>query len=202
MATKRDEEALALYIRLMEEAKGRALSINPITNSQIGIGAPLIREYCFLQLRILCELIALGCLIAHGDITNTKYFQKNVYKADDIVRRMEKLHPEFYPIASSISFPEPGRVHIEPLQTGFLTKSELISLYGKCGDVLHKGTLDRVINAGPFRMDYTDINEWGQKILNLLSVHRISRIGGRFHFIIALEYHAASGNVSGWIAEN
>ena len=47
MATKKDEEALALYIRLMEEVKGRAFSINTITQSPIQIGPPLIREYCF-----------------------------------------------------------------------------------------------------------------------------------------------------------
>ena len=90
MATKRDEEALALYIRLMEEVKGRAFSINAITHSPIQIGPPLIREYCFLQLRMLCELIALGCLVAHGDIANTKYFQRDAYKADDIMRRLEE----------------------------------------------------------------------------------------------------------------
>lgn len=202
MATKSDEDALALYIRLMEEAKGRALSINGITRAQSGVGPPLIREYCFLQLRMLCELIALGCLVAHGDITKTKYFQKDAYKADDILKRLEGLHPEFYPVASQLSFPTAGHVHIEPLTSGFLTKKELISLYGLCGSVLHKGTLDRVINPDPFRLDYADINEWGQKALNLLSVHRMSRVGGRFHFIIALEYHAAAGNVSGWIAES
>ena len=96
----------------------------------------------------------------------------------------------------------PGGAHIEPMESGFLTKSELISLYGRCGDVLHKGTLDRLISPAPFRMDYEDIIEWGQKILNLMSIHRISRIGGQFHFVVALEYRAAGGNVSGWIAES
>ncbi len=201
MATKSDEAALALYIRLMEEVKGRAFTINTITQSSMAIGPPLIREYCFLQLRMLCELIALGCLIAHGDITKTRYFQKDAYKADDILRRLGDLHPEFYPVASKMTF-HPGGGHIEPLESGFLTKAELIGLYGRCGDVLHKGTLDRLISPKPFKMDYQDIMEWGQKILNLLSVHRISRIGGRFYFVVALEHTDVGGNVSAWIAEN
>ena len=86
--------------------------------------------------------------------------------------------------------------------SGFLTKPELISLYGRCGDVLHKGTLDRVINPRPFKMDYLDIIDWGQKILNLMSVHRIKRIGGKFNFVIALEHRDVGGNVSGWITES
>ena len=150
---------------------------------------------------MLRELIALGCLVAHGDITKTKYFQRDAYKADDIMRRLEGLHSDFYPIASSMTF-YPGGAHIEPLSSGFLTKSELISLYGRCGDVLHKGTLNRIINPAPFRMDYQDIMESGQKILNLMSVHRISRFGGKFHFVIALEHRDVGGNVSGWIAES
>jgi hypothetical protein len=201
MATQRDEEALVLYIRLMEEVKGRAFSINAIVNSPISIGPPLIREYCFLQLRMLCELIALGCLVAHGDITNTKYFRRDAYKADDILHRLEMLHSDFYPVPSKLTF-HPGGGHIEPIVSGFLTKSELISLYGRCGDVLHKGTLDRIISPLPFRMDYHDIVDYGQKLLNLMSIHRISRIGGKFHFVVALQHTDEGGNVTGWIAES
>jgi hypothetical protein len=43
---------------------------------------------------MLCELIALGCLIAHGDVTNTNYFQNKAYKADDILRKLEELHAD------------------------------------------------------------------------------------------------------------
>jgi hypothetical protein len=200
MPTKSDEAALALYISVMEEVKARSFSINTITQSAIALGPPLIREYCFLQLRMLCELIALGCLVAHGDITKTKYFQRDAYKADDIMRRLEELHPEFYPFPVTPIF-NPGHVHLEPISSGFLTKPELISLYGRCGDVLHKGTLDRLISPKPLRMDYADIMDWGQKILNLLSSHRISRVGGHFHFLVFLEHRDSGGNVSGWIAE-
>jgi hypothetical protein len=201
MASKSDEAALALYVNIMEEVKGRAFGINTITQSQIAIGPPLIREYCFLQLRMLCELIALGCLVAHGDITKTKYFQRDAYKADDILRRLEELHPEFYPFPVTPIF-NPGHIHLEPITSGFLTKAELISLYGRCGDILHKGTLDLLISPRPWRMDYTDIGEWGQKILNLLSSHRISRIGGRFHMVVFLEHIPSGGNVHAAIAEN
>jgi hypothetical protein len=94
MPTQEDLDAAGVYTSIMEEAKFRALSINTLTMSKIGLPVPLLREFCFLELRMLCELIALGCLVAHGDIEETKSpaLQRN-YHAGDIVKRLEKLHP-------------------------------------------------------------------------------------------------------------
>jgi hypothetical protein len=61
MPTQADLDAANVYTSIMEEAKFRALSIN--TLSGYALPVPLQREYCFLQLRMLCELIALGCLV-------------------------------------------------------------------------------------------------------------------------------------------
>ena len=203
MPTTDDEKAMALYLSIMEEAKIRAYSINTITNNPIGLPPPLVREYCFLQLRMLCELIALGCLVAHGDIKETKAkdFQK-AYKADDILKRLGELHPAFYPVPVTPVFGN-ASVHLEVIETGFLTKSDLIELYGKCGDVLHKGNLRRLLSPRiPSQTNFPDINNWGQKTLNLLSSHRISRVGGNFHFVTFLEAAQAGGNVLMSIAES
>jgi hypothetical protein len=47
---------------------------------------------------MLCELIALGCFVAHGDIEATKAssFQK-AYKADDILKRLARLIRQIAP---------------------------------------------------------------------------------------------------------
>ncbi len=50
--------------------------------------------------------------------------------------------------------------------------------------------------------DFRDIQEWGQKILNLLSVHLISRREGKFHLIVLLEAAQTGGNVLVSIAES
>jgi len=194
--TQADTSAQNLYAAIMAEAKSRALSINALTNAGLAIPLQLIRESCFLQLRMLCELIALGCLVAHGDIKDleSSSFQKT-YHAADIVKRLEKLHPNFYPVPRKLEF-SPGRVHAADYVGDFLTKKDLISLYGKCGDVLHRGSLRQLLN--PKRQppnDLKDVQTWGQKILNLLSVHSISRIGGNFHFLVALEAAQTGGNV-------
>ena len=164
---------------------------------------PLQREYCFLQLRMLCELIALGCLIAHGDIEETKSSRvQEAYHAGEIVKRLEKLHPNFYPSPRNLVF-MPGHVHLGDYDREFLTKSELITLYGKCGDALHRGSLRQLLDPkSQVPADFSDIQEWGQKILNLLSVHLISRIGGNFHFVVMLESPQAGSNVLVSLAES
>ena len=185
MATKSDFAAANLYQDLMVELKARAESINAVTGLSATIPAPLLREYGYLQLRMMCELIALGCLVAHGDIpaTHTKSFQK-AYDPADIFRKLEALHPDFYPVPIK---PEktPDGWHFDQYDKPYLTKSELIRLYGKCGDVLHKGSVRKLLNGKVQPVvNFDDINEWGQKLLNLVSSHRIGRIGNKLQFIV------------------
>jgi|SRR5882724_2304781 len=66
-------------------------------------------EFCYLQLRMLCELIAVGCLVVHGDVEGTKGLCK-VWAADKVMKRLEKLHPDFYPHPMVFTFPKPGPV--------------------------------------------------------------------------------------------
>jgi hypothetical protein len=201
MPTKSDEAAKDLYQSIMVEVMVRAFSINSATQAPTGIPPPLIREYCYLQLRMLCELIALGCLVAHGDITKTKYFQK-AYKADDILRQLEKLHPNFYPHPLKPSFTPPnaqapvGGLAMSDIQEDYLKKDELIQLYAKCGSVLHKGNLHRLltINMTPEADPFREITRWGQKMINLLTAHRISRVGNRFHLLAFLNLTAPGSN--------
>src|SRR5215467_7755061 len=92
-------EAMDAYSVLMHEAKRRLLAMDTALEKKTGLPEVAVREYCFLQLRMLCELIALGCLTAHGDIEETRgpVLQKS-YHAGDIVKRLERLHRNFYPI--------------------------------------------------------------------------------------------------------
>ncbi len=75
MPTQADLDAANVYAAIMEEAKLRALSINMFSGAGYAIPLPLKRECCFLQLRMLCELIALGCLVAHQGHSILNYFR-------------------------------------------------------------------------------------------------------------------------------
>jgi hypothetical protein len=72
MPTRRQQESMNLYGGIMEEVKIRLNCIAMAAAGATGLPHPLARELCFLQLRMICELIALGCLVAHGDIEATK----------------------------------------------------------------------------------------------------------------------------------
>jgi hypothetical protein len=198
MVTKADEAAKDLYLSIMEEVMIRAFSINTTIKTPTKIPQPLIRECCYLQVRMLCELIALGCLVAHGDITNTNYFQNKAYKADDILQQLEKLHPNFYPIPFKPIFSEPtaefpkGGIGLAPMEADYLKKDELIALYAKCGSVLHKGTLRRFlkIKMEPEPNPYREVVRRTQKLINLMTAHRISRKGNLLHFMALLNLTA------------
>ena len=72
MKPSKYREALNAYSMLMEEAKDRLSAMDIALEGKTGLSMGAIHELCFLQLRMLCELIALGCLTAHGDLETGK----------------------------------------------------------------------------------------------------------------------------------
>src|SRR5262245_52485138 len=119
----------------MLEAKHRLLAMDTVLSGRTGIPNGAISEFGFLQLRMLCELIALGCLTAHGDLQTGKL--KEAYEADRIIRRLQRLHSELYPLGARRTGDQ-----IKLRRDGFLTKEELPKLYWRCGDLLHRGSYE------------------------------------------------------------
>ena len=72
-----DTRKISLYAAIMEEIKFRIAAIEGLHSGKINIHSALINEMSFLQLRMICELIALGCLVAHGDIEETTSLQRS-----------------------------------------------------------------------------------------------------------------------------
>ena len=159
---------LHAYVGLMEEAKYRLFAMDTALEGRTGLPPGATREYCFLQLRMLCELIALGCLTAHGDLGTGKL--KGDYKADKIIQGLQRLHPDFYPIAAIRTDKGPK------LYEGGLTKEELPKLYGKCGDVLHRGSFKALPSRQYSEADIAEIKTWKRKI-EALSCHGIYTVG-------------------------
>ena len=56
---------------------------------------------------------------------------------------------------------------------GFLTKEELVKLYWKCGDVLHRGSFQALSSRIYTDTDIEEIKAWKQNIEALLSCHAI-----------------------------
>jgi hypothetical protein len=91
-----ERQILRLYCGLMEEAKIRIGTINYTYRNDAKLPPMMVRESCYLQFRFLCEIIALGCLIAHSDVKEA-HAVKDRYEPHKIMRKLEKLNPYFYP---------------------------------------------------------------------------------------------------------
>lgn len=197
MATKDDLTALEVYRSLMVEAKARVLSIGKLVHDQRGIPSPLVREYGFLQVRMLCEIVALGCLVAHGDLVK-KAPKKltRAYAPGEIIAALESLHDDFFPVPISPQRTQHGWHMAEHVGGPYLTKSEIGKLWARCGGILHRGDLRRVLRENsPVQSDFADLEEAAQKILNLLSKHRMVRSDRQIAFLTFLQDAAVGGGV-------
>jgi hypothetical protein len=185
MATKAQVEAISLYAGIMEEIKIRVAAIDSGTTNQTGLAPPLVKEFCFLQIRMICELIALGCLVAHGDIGQSKKLMKE-WAADKIISALESLHPDFFPQACGQSRTPEGHHNLTRIERG-ITKTELISLYGNCGNILHRGSVKKLLTERmPIQVHYPEITQKAQKIVDLLSIHVVTMLGGEMFFVCTL----------------
>ncbi|KRA74674.1 hypothetical protein ASD89_10240 [Caulobacter sp. Root656] len=184
--TKSQTEAIKLYTGIMEEVKIRVQWVADAVSDKYGMDGQLVRELSYLQFRLICELIALGCLVAHGDVTaSTKLV--NEFAADKICTELEKLHPNFYPKPHNQVLQGAGRFHLDDVTEPFLTRADLKTLYVKTGSILHKGKLKGLLKAqSPVLKDFNEIKEWRNKIVRLLSIHRLPLADGDSHILCVL----------------
>lgn len=168
-------QAAALCANLMEEIKRRVEVIRFVTDGQTKLAPMPAFELCYLQLRKVCEVFALACLCVHGDIpeVRTKFIQK-AYSADEIMKALTDLHPDFYPTPTNqVLDPATGQVvSTEIVPSGFLTKEDLLSLYGECGNYLHRGNIRQLLTREP-EVDFSKIAGWASKIIKFLNHHQI-----------------------------
>lgn len=119
---------------------------------------------------------ARACLAAYGDIpeVRAKLLQKT-YNADQIMRQLNRIHSQFYPVPSKQTVGPVSQKPIEvtPITSGFLTKDDLISLYGECGNYLHRGSIRQLLTRWEPTLQWQKIADWMSKIITLLNHHQI-----------------------------
>jgi hypothetical protein len=200
MATPRQIRAMHLYREIMDEIRIRLAAIDTGTGGYLVTLPPaIVREHCFLQIRMICELIALGCLVAHGDIeaTQTKKLQTQ-WAADKIIGELERLHPDFYPAATKQTL-NPHGYDFNPVHPSPCTKSDLLRIYYKCGDILHRGDLKRFLSQNrPTVVNYREIISIAQKLNDLLATHIVFTISVDLMFICVLR--ARDNNLTAQVA--
>jgi hypothetical protein len=105
----------------------------------------------------------------------------------DIIKQLEALYSKFYP--RPVQFQDWDRKPLGPdgpsgyakfrasplYNTPYLTKTDLLDLYGVCGNFLHRGSLKQ-FSAGTTVISFENIQQWAQKISALLQNHEIRLI--------------------------
>ena len=162
-----------LYVNLYTEARARKQGLEELLNKEMVLPPRTAFELYHLQMRMICELVAIGCLAAHDDIPEVHSKDwRSAYKADFILNKLEKLHPNFFPIpVKRIWKGDQFLLVSDPRPT--IGKAELIRIYHDCGKVLHRGNIAEI---GPTRTtdkDFESIRDWPQKIGVLIDSHII-----------------------------
>lgn len=185
------------YANIMLEVKHRLKAIKTANETKTGLVHPITRELCFLQLRMICELIALGCLIAHGDLPETK--TKKLMSADypgKIFPDLERINPDFFPrpVRYDHTFPIPM---IAPVASNdHLTRKELIDFHHKSGSALHRGSLESFEDLShSLARDLPLLSEMTNKIFRLLNMHAFKIKGGKVYLCV-METQSGSIEVS------
>jgi hypothetical protein len=114
----------------MTEIKERCAVLRIASEQKVNVWPVAGHELGQLQLRLICELIGLGCLAAHGDIPATYTKQLlTTYEPGKIFSELGKLHPNFYPRACSNTINQTaGRTDFEILDDHmYPSKQELIA---------------------------------------------------------------------------
>lgn len=170
------KEDIKLYCALMEEVKVRLLIINRAYENSDNLPPAMAREICYLQFRFICEIIALACLIAHGDIPEVQAL-KGTYEPGKIIKRLEQIKHYFYPQPMQLVKDEEKK---ETILQGLpdknhLTQQELPKLWGIAGDVLHRSPMVKMLSQPNHTPDdFSDIYEWIGKLVGLFDTHWIT----------------------------
>jgi hypothetical protein len=190
-----------IYADLMDEARIRIHAMRDAIDARGSWAPRLLQEFLYLQLRTLCETIALGCLVAHGDVKNRNSLKR--WDIPAVMKEMEKLNPDFYPRPVRIRF-LPEVVKLDDYSAPTLSKAELVKLWERSGSFVHRGSAKDLLaaQASKLVLNLDPVVEWGVKILNLLDQHVISSADKKSHIVAVLSHVESEGRSKVWIAKS
>ena len=179
---------IVTYCNCMEEVKLRVGLVRSMVSQSITTGREdFDAELVFVQLRKTLELIAFASLSANKAKYSAAYDNfATHWNAKRMLAYIEKVNPNFYPIpVRDTGVNAEGIRYFDLLAEGFLTKDEFVTLYDKCGQILHARnpftTQDPVIQLG------YSVSDWGLRIQNLLSLHRVHLVDSPDTWLVSMK---------------
>jgi len=187
-----EKAAVRGYLRLMHELAIRVDLVARACTGELNLSPPYAREYCYLQFRRICELVALGCLQLHGDLPAARSSAaKKEWNAERIMKLLQRSHPHSFPQSLTRTKTAEGW-HLEAnSKPNALTFNEFKALYNKCGEILHRGTIRTIEAEEPIaKPDYDEVIHWSHKVIDLLNEHVVARANGKGLYHISLKTEA------------
>lgn len=162
-----------LYCQLMEYIKWRIKAVMKTTEQvklrQHYLDNRLAAEFCLLQLRFCCELLAIGCVAIHTDVPQGKKLRKN-WNAERTMSAFSELKPEFFPKPIKDILCDDGTFEQQPVENA-LTREEFLSDYSFFASQLHTGNYLRYKKMEIKRFDFGLIESFVSKFIRLLDNH-------------------------------
>lgn len=139
---KTSEERAKVYLHCMAEIKERLRVIEKVSNEDIQI--LFAKEICYLELRFICELIAIACLTAQGDFKTQRAFTEE-YSPPKIFSALKDIYPQFFPKDAEV-ISQPGRHHVESgHKLDAYGESDIVSLWNEAGSHLHRASVNHYL---------------------------------------------------------
>lgn len=137
---------------------------NPQLFAQVELG--------FLQLRYICEIIALAACVAHEPSNLTKSILKS-WHAERTFALLEEINEHCFPKA--VAPPREsadGSIEFSGIPDA-LDFEKLKEIYVHCGGVLHRGTPNRLLRGVPRIYDVDKLHAWASLIGRSLANHNV-----------------------------
>ena len=169
-----DEKITALYSSLMGETKARidaiGAAVKQLRENPEQLNRFLQLEFCYLQIRMVCEAVALGAVFVHEPLGLTGDIRK-AYNAGKIFELLTKVNPRCFPIPVKVQ--SAAGVKQVSLESSRLTKERLTKIYRACGEALHRGSFNRILKDSSLRHDIDLVDDFYKEIILLLRGHGV-----------------------------
>lgn len=140
-------------------------------------------ELAVLQIRIVCELLMLGCQMAHLEDAGAE-IANNKWRPVDAYAQLRDLSEHPLPMPVSVEYHKhgEGRHHIEPLAKP-IPFAAISRLYGVCGDFLHAPTIKKVLSDKIPEFDVGLLRRWLAELKQLIGAHALMLPGRNIIFL-------------------
>lgn len=189
---KATSKQLVEYANRMQQIVRRTKASNHFLQvSAAGLPLIIAVEVTYLQLRHILELIATALLVVNKDAVSVLSDSRmRSWHALDILKAIEIVNDEFYPKPSKKGKEDKdGIIPLTEVKGDFLTKDKFITLYNRCGEVLH--TRNPFAKKPSILLESSEdcarllrqANQWQARIVRLLTHHEFRLKGDNTLYI-------------------